>query len=409
MWDGKLTGDVFSLPGGPAQVALGAEYRKETIESESDPVSAAGLKLGSASVGTNGDRNLKSVFAELVMPFTKELELTLATRHERYSDFGSTTNPKVAMRFQPSKNALLRASYGTSFKAPTLFQLYEAQSAGGYEELVDTLRCPITGTPDDCDGRLIETRGGGALLNGIDLKPEESKNLNLGVVVEPIDGLSLSMDFWRIKKTNAITQNGAQAAIDDPGSPLVLRNPTVAGVPGTIIRVTQSYFNANRQDLEGVDLDLTTRWTSGATKFTASAAATYLKKFDQYSDGCSPCSFAGNFDGPGEVPRLKGSATLRIENGPWNWSVQGFYTGSFKFGFFQGAGATQTLERVPEHFTFDAQVAYTGFKNLELRVGMRNLLDEAPQLMPFFPAGWDTAFYDGRGRFGWVAMNYKFK
>jgi iron complex outermembrane recepter protein len=408
--DAKLSGEIAQLPAGPLLMALGAERRDESVESLADPISRRGLLLGSANTDTNGERDLNSAYIEFSVPLAKGTELQLAARQDRYSDFGRSTNPKVALRWQPLASMLLRASWGTAFKAPTLFQLYEAQSAGGYLELQDTLRCPITNAVDDCDGRLIEVRSGGAQTVGIQLQPEESKNSNLGFVFEPVAGTSVSVDYWRIRKTNAITQNQPQAAIDTRSS-AVLRNPTVGGVPGTIVRVITSYFNAFNQELAGVDVELNQRFPAIAGhRFSLSASFSYLTRFDETRDlAVGPANILGSFDGNAPTPRVKGVSSLRWDVGAWRSTLTANYLHGYRYTTANDPGVTVPLTRAPSHTTLDAQVAWSGLSNTTLRLGVRNLLDRDAPLLSFTAAGTNTSVYDARGRFVYVSANYRFK
>jgi iron complex outermembrane recepter protein len=415
MLDGKVSGEIAKLGGGAVMMAIGLETRKEEMSSSSDEFSSAGLKVGSAATGTVGSRDLKSGYVEFLLPLTKQVELTLAGRYDKYSDFGNTTNPKVGLRFQPSPQLLLRGSYGTAFKAPTLFQLYEAQAAGGFQDLTDTVRCAAFGGQDEapegeCDVKLTETRSGGVKSLGLELKPEESKNLTLGLVFEPSADTNVSVDYWRIKKTNAITQPAAQQLIDQQ-SPAVIRNPTVNGIPGTIVRVTQTYFNAFEQDIEGIDIEATRRWRSeGGDKFTAGVNFTYLTKFDETRDDTGKLNLLGNYDGAGANPRIKGTATFRWDSGNWSWYTVANYIHDYRFTpGLVAAGATQDQPRVPANFTLDANVTYSGIKNMNLRVGVRNALGEDAPLLAFFPSGTDTSQYDSRGRFWYMQASYAFK
>jgi len=413
--DAKASGEIGKLGGGAVMMAVGLESRKEEVSGSSDPFSAVGLKVGSAATGTEGSRTLKSGYVEFALPLSKALEVTLAARQDRYSDFGSSSNPKVGVRFQPTSNLLLRGSYGTAFKAPTLFQLFESQAAGGYVDLNDTLRCAALGgeanaPAGECDVKLTEVRSGGAKTLGLELKPEESKNLTLGLVFEPSAETNLSIDYWRIKKTNAITQPTAQTLIDQ-GASAVIRNPTVGGIPGTIIRVTQTYFNAFKQDIAGFDVEASRRWKSESGEaFTLGVNLTYLTKFDETRDDTGLQSLLGNYNGAGANPRLKGVATFRWDSGNWSHTVYGNYINGYDFApGIRAAGATQDQPRVDANYTFDAQTTYTGVKNLKLRVGVRNLLNENAPYLAFFPAGTDTSQYDSRGRFWYVSASYAFK
>jgi iron complex outermembrane recepter protein len=409
-WDFKANAEVLQLPAGPLGVAFGGEYRKESMSTTTDPYTEAGLRLGSASVATTGDRDLKSFFGEVNIPIVKMLETQLAVRQDRYSDFGSTTNPKVAVRFQPVKSLMFRGSYGTAFKAPTLFQLYENQASGGYNELIDSKRCDVTGLPADCDARLIEVRSGGVKPLGLSLKPEESKNYNLGFVLSPSSDFSVGMDYWIIQKKNAIGLVDAQNAID-AGSPAVIRGASAGGVPGEIVRVISTYVNAAKQELSGIDFDLNakTQLPIGGT-LGSGVSFTYTIKFDQWAaDGAQVEHLVGNYT-YFEVPRVKGQFRVTYDIGPWALASFVNYTGGYSNEVSAQSGAQSGQNRVAPYSTVDLTGAYKVDKAMTIHVGVRNLFDEKPAIIAGVggPAT-DAALYDLRGRFMYASLNYIFK
>ena len=128
-----------------AALAIGAEVRREKFFDDINaPVASQAASTGvDPDSDVSGARNVSAVYAELNVPFTNRLDATLAVRHDRYSDFGSSTNPKVALRFRPTDSLLMRATYSTGFRAPSLYELYQPNfltfSAGQYD---DPVLCP---------------------------------------------------------------------------------------------------------------------------------------------------------------------------------------------------------------------------------------------------------------------------
>ena len=117
------------MPAGALAVALGAEARREELDINWSPEATSGDILSHPQAqSTTGSRTVEAVFAELNVPIATGLEAQLAVRYDHYSDFGGTTNPKVAVRWQPNAAWLVRASYGTGFRAPTLPELWTPQS-----------------------------------------------------------------------------------------------------------------------------------------------------------------------------------------------------------------------------------------------------------------------------------------
>ncbi|MGH6623620.1 MAG: TonB-dependent receptor domain-containing protein, partial [Burkholderiaceae bacterium] len=183
--------EVMNLPTGPLAIALGAEARRERLAYEWDPAVLSGdSPISDVQESKSGSRSVFALFAELNVPILRGLEAQLAARFDDYSDFGSTTNPKVALRWQPLREWLLRASWGTGFRAPPLYALSAPTSrATIVAGMQDPFRCPVTGTLADCFTIVPAYSGGNP-----NLQPETSTQWNFGVIWEPARGLSLGVD-----------------------------------------------------------------------------------------------------------------------------------------------------------------------------------------------------------------------
>ncbi len=219
--DMRLGGELFSLPGGRAAASIGAEFRKESyLYDTNDAVVNAIPSAGRSPYHVGGKRDVKAVTLELLLPIIKNLELQLAGRYDDYSDVGSTFNPKIGLRYQPVKQVVLRTSYNTGFRAPTLDELYGPQSitfAAGASN--DPLLCPggvanaaIGGIASRDCGQQVQVQQGGSPT----LKPEESKTFALGFALEPVNNLTFSMDYWNINLKERINAIDQVAIIADP-------------------------------------------------------------------------------------------------------------------------------------------------------------------------------------------------
>ncbi|HEX4781647.1 MAG TPA: TonB-dependent receptor, partial [Usitatibacter sp.] len=143
--DGKLSRDVFAMAGGAAAVAFGVDFRREEIDDKAVNADyGAGLHIGGEGTvpNTQASRNVGALFAELNLPFTKELEVTGAVRYDHYSDVGSKASPQVRARWTPSKQVLLRASAGKGFRAPSLWDLHSPPAFGNSANAVTDPGCP---------------------------------------------------------------------------------------------------------------------------------------------------------------------------------------------------------------------------------------------------------------------------
>jgi iron complex outermembrane receptor protein len=161
-------GPLFELTGGVVRFAVGGEYRQEKWGVDT-------LSAGFDRIVRTADRNVKAAFAEIHVPLVSErnskaavrsLDLSLAGRFENYSDFGTSFNPKVGVAWAPVRDLRIRATAGTSFKAPTLNQMMTLTSSYVY-----------IGLYTDADGptNLLEVGGVAS-----DLRPEESENWSAG-------------------------------------------------------------------------------------------------------------------------------------------------------------------------------------------------------------------------------------
>ena len=188
--DIKADGTLFTLPGGPVKVAIGGDVRRETF-AEGGTLFYTGNTPVSASSG-DGRRDVKAVFGEIDLPIIgpdnaspglRRLILSAAVRHEAYSDFGSTTNPKLGIAWTPTIGILLRDSWGTSFRAPALPEINDRLSVG-------PTQLP---TASGAYAPVIYLTGGNPALG-----PERARSFTVGAVVEPSDipGLRLETNFF---------------------------------------------------------------------------------------------------------------------------------------------------------------------------------------------------------------------
>ncbi|MCX6127848.1 MAG: TonB-dependent receptor, partial [Proteobacteria bacterium] len=181
-YDANVSGELFPLAGGKAALAVGVSRFDQYYNKVIDDVSQAGNVFGvTEDKSSNGDRSVNAVYAELELPVLKELDLQLAARHDQYSDFGSTTNPKFGVKYKPTTGLLVRGNIGTGFKAPSLNQINNAGSLSA-ANLYDTPNiATISKRQDEVE---IETYG------NKNLKQETSLSYNAGIVADPIENLS---------------------------------------------------------------------------------------------------------------------------------------------------------------------------------------------------------------------------
>ena len=187
--DLKADGSMFMLPGGEMKAAIGANFRHETFKDA--------LALKDFGVPVDMNRDIFAAFAEVFVPVVGEsnqlpavrrIELTLAGRYERYSDFGSSWDPKLGLLWSPIEGVALRGTYGTSFRAPLLNELSLLFSQGLLIELPD---------PAAADGSTLAMIGFGQRA---DLGPETATTWTAGADLsfESLPGLSIALTYFDI-------------------------------------------------------------------------------------------------------------------------------------------------------------------------------------------------------------------
>ena len=411
--DAKISGDLWKLPAGPLQYALGAQWRKEELNTIPSPALGTGdiAGLGGSVPPVDETRTVNAAFVEFNVPIVKTLEASVAARYDRYSDVGSTDNYFASLRWQPHRSVLLRTAYGTGFRAPTLLDLYQPVTLGTSEQFND----PVTG---QANLQVNAFSGGNPAL-----KPETSKQWSVGVVWQPIRQFSAGVDWFRIKLEDIISTPSAQEVVSGfrAGDP-AYANAVVLNASGDIETITTQIVNAGKATVEGFDINLNYRDTFPWGTVGVNLSGTYMDKFNQTSPGGvehdkiativlpNGDPVIGASDTGGVVLRWKHVLTGTYEHKNWAFSLMQNYYSKYETGNRQIDGERNFAG--PEA-TYDLQIAYTGFKNLRLAFGVKNLLDDDPPIyVPVsnqFQAGYDVSLYDPRSRFIYGSISYKFR
>lgn len=412
----RLDGPLFDLPGGQVRFAIGAEYRRETFEQRGF--------VGATPVPETLDRDIGSVYGELFVPlvgpgnaapFVRRLSLSLSGRYDSYSDFGSTSNPKVGVNWEPVEGVTVRASYGTSFRAPGLRQV--GATVGAY--YLSAANAAVYA--NDPTRGLAQVNTVYLLGGNHDLQPEEATTYSFGMDVNPtfLPDLRASLTYYNIEYTDVIGTPSAALVFTDPTfASVVYRNPTstqlagllAQGVPvnlpaplptiGNVLDLRLNNFGIRNTD--GLDFDINYRWTTGFGGVFADLAGNYVLNFDSQLSPASPVS--DNLDLG--VPRWTARATLGAEAGVV--SLAGFvnYRDGVRNNFTTPTGVNSY--RAESYITVDLRASWTlpdvGWTHgMVLAFQVNDLLDRKP---PFFPAtdGIGGA-YNPIGRF--VALNLR--
>jgi iron complex outermembrane recepter protein len=432
--EARASRPVYTLGGGDIVVATGLNYLNENFK-KTPSLLAQGIgpdgqpdtRFGdsSAIIPYNATRKSYAVFAEALIPVTKQWEITPAIRFDDYSDFGSTTNYKVSTRFQPSKTLLFRGSYGTGFKAPTVPQLNAAQqefgvTGGTYSctatpalaEIAASLgvKCPVGSV------QFNQLAGGNKLL-----KPEESKQWTLGFRFEPNERMSIGVDAWSVKIDNTIGQIDESVVFDDPlryrQSFASFREPATGEL---LLAYLGSNVNLGKSQTDGIDVDAQYRMKLGSGKLNSQLIATYiLKNKFEVVPGDGFFSDLNKFVNGGVTHKLKLRLANTFEHGAWAHTLALNYRDGYRDEPTEvldvATGEFVELTRNTKSYTtLDWQTRWTGWRGLGVTVGVLNLTNQDPPLSITQNGGgqmvgYDARYADSRGRTFYANLSYKFK
>jgi len=464
--------EVFAMSGGNAALGLGADYTiQRYIDTPSQILMGPGpgnpgwtdtvIGGGTGSQPLDAKRNNWGAFAELVMPVLKDLEVTAATRYDSFdavdkrntsydvngnaSAAGKQGNDvskatyKLSAKWQPTRQFMLRSSYGTGFKAPTMNNISDPLKNGGSSNFFD---CPIKSATDPrfpyCRG--VQEYGlltvGNPSTGADALKPETSKQATLGMRLEPMDSLSLGVDFWDVKLKNQIQKLSQDMLFRTPA--LAEKYATIYFDPiqkSKVLVMTQSPLNLASSHYRGVDFDATFRNNTPIGKLTTNWTATYMLKAEKTvptADGSNKTeSSIGRFDSYDDVTfRWISRLVFSLKSSEqWANSLTVNYKSSYADkeyvaddGRVRSVNADGTLggyvdmkgHKVKEYYTLDWQSKYIFSQNWSVTGGIRNLLDKDPPLSIRDTGGGNQVGYDGRyadplGRTFYLTASYKFK
>ncbi|MCD9033168.1 TonB-dependent receptor [Luteimonas sp. Y-2-2-4F] len=405
-------GPLFALPAGDARLAAGIGYRKNTFRNVNHVTGAETIR---------GSESARFAYAEIDLPLVgpeqrvggiERLSLTAAARSEDYSTFGGVTTPKLGVVYGPNADFTLKASWGKSFKAPTLFERHYASAAW--------LMLPASfgGTGYPADATVLVLDGGNR-----DLQPERAitRSVSLAWHPEALDGLEAELTWFSVDYSNRVIQpiaNAGQALNNPIYAPFVDSSATpqaqadaiaaaqafynFAGAaydPAKVAAIIYTqYANVARQEIQGVDLSGAYRLALAHGELTLRGSASWLDSTQQTLPTQDAFDLSGMLFNPPEISGRVGAV----------WKQGGFSASVFAD---HRSGVTNRVDdaKSASFTTFDAALRYaTGprgdaWSGLEFGLSVDNLLDRDPPLYqvtaPLYVAPYDSTNYSPIGRF----------
>ena len=376
--DANLTGFFGSLPGGPVGFALGAQHRRYSLGTVYDSITQHdGFAFLIGNANFDGETSVQAAYGELWLPLSADLEATAALRFEDYgSGVGSTLDPKLTLLWSPRRDIALRASAGTSFRAPSTFQTQGVQT-----NFVNIL---------DADG--TRTFAGRRTLGDPGLQPETSTAFSIGATWRPNARTEFDLDYWNIAFEDVLRKENAQAIVNaNPLDPRIERTSA-----GTIAIVNVAFINADAIDASGLDFSARSSFETPFGEVSPFVKGALLLGYDvtnagQRIDALNRLNRA-NVGAPNQ--RLKTNIGASLRRGRMNLEARVQHVGGYED---DGGGDIDAFT------TLDANAAFAldGFPSraadTTLRFGVLNATDADPPFVNI-AGSYDPRSADPRGR-----------
>lgn len=396
--DGKVSGDLFNLPGGPTRYAVGASWWNEDLADNPDPLQIAGQVVGSIQqTQINRERDASAAFLELQLPILRNVEGQVAVRYDKY-DTASATSPKAAILWRVVPQFLVRASYSESFKMPSLKQLYGNAGQGAIN--LTSEQCQAIGLPTGCNLPAFRVTGSNPAL-----QPETGETYNVGFLAD-IGRFSFGVEWWRVEKEDNITTPTILSALQQGFYFYDANNR---------LNVLQNLQNFAQSLNEGYDVEARFTWPrTYVGDLTIRAAGTYYTHQATRTTRSSPWS---EFNKTYATPHWRSLITITSEYGPWTaqaaWrTTSGFYD---TVQPQQNFGLLQVVPKVGNHEELDLTLSWKGIRGLTITGAVKNALDRMPPFSVtngtnnnFTQLGF-AELYTNRGRFWQIGASYAFR
>ena len=456
----NLEGRLFDMPAGEARGVLGLEWRSRELDDRPSAASAIDNQWGFTGAGrTRGDDRVGEVYGEVELPllgarpWAEELTLNTSYRWTDYSSYGDDTTWRALLNYAPTAAVRLRASLGTSFRAPAIYELFLANQTGFASASIDpcnNFRDPSSDIDSgseryrNCAG--LEERGvippgysATSAVNvvtggNLDLKAETSESKTVGLVLTPdladyipvlgVD-LSLAFDYYEIDLNNSISRLGAGTVLSRCYSSANFTAPECALIgdraqSGELGFVNSSYVNVAVESSRGFDISLRADREFGFGDLSFDVLGTRVLGYEY---GLTGDSDTFQYIGHHAYPQWRGEADLRLDWRDYTltWSMD--YVGSTNeepvYELFSDRSVTNLRKAAGSlYHTVSARYADPNGRYV-LVAGILNLLDDEPPRLGW--GGWGPsatapvdfnipigAGYDYLGRRLFASVSYSF-
>jgi iron complex outermembrane receptor protein len=446
--------ELMQLGAGPLAIAAGVHWHKREQNAPPSSLTLNGA-VASTSAFTIGDETNTAAFAEVRATPIKNVELGVSGRYDHYDTYGHSFTPSANFKWTPIQQVGVRGTFARGFRAPNPAEVGNAGSFFTFNAINDPILCP--------DGK---TTTAGNVLAGCgqnppyvqtttnqNLSPEKSKSYTLGLIVEPMRGLNMAIDYYNIKISNLIVTRAGNdptftptwvrgaavpTTVSTGGEGTTLATPSV----GPILYAESPYINAGSTKTHGVEADVRYRWRLANDMGNLSANLSVNHTFGYETEvGGELVQLAGT-QGPSSVggatgnPKNRAQFSLGYNRGPLDVTASMNYTSGIST-FDPSLGATDCASTAldvggrtyfqgrtqPEYFchvasftTTNLNVQYKLTQNLTVRAAVLNLFDKQPpyDVATYGNAGLQTSYNASLhqagaiGRFFSLGLAYQF-
>jgi iron complex outermembrane receptor protein len=454
--EGDFNGDIWQLPAGPLGAAVGFQVRREAIDDVpgADFINSNVYNETTEGV-TKGSETTEDVYGELEIPVIKDvpfiysLDLNLSGRFSNYSTYGADLTYKGTADWRMTDWFALRATYGTAFRAPELYELFLADQTGFFgQNQIDPCieygssgvspviqkNCASLGIPANYAGAAPSATvftGGGAGH----LRAETSIFQTEGIVLTPHWGdrsINIAIDYYSFDIKNEISQFGAgnivvqcMSANNFPNNPfcsLFTREGSGGAYPFSIQTVNDDYVNVAKENYQGLDLDITYK---GKLPYDVDLTIDSKLDWTFYTNTILLNGAISNFLGSDGFPSFVGTTDFRFDKGPWTLDYSLYMIGHSDDAQFSSpiipdyrdTSQTVIANYNTPLYTLSTVSLRRKFDKFTVEVGVKNLFDAAPPPISGFDSFEGPRYgnslsavsqYDYIGRSFFVILDAKF-
>ena len=360
--DASISKTFLQLPGGDLQVLVGAQVRRENEHNNSNnPVGTVTVPGGATytsplffTANTSaafGRHTVSSGFFEIDAPIVKQLEVNASGRYDSYSEGFNHFSPKVGVKFTPVPQIALRGTYSEGFRAPTFAENGPLSSFAGFSTFTPPASFVAAhNAPGSTSNPYSQAYSlGTALVGNPNLKPETSRSFTAGAVFQPLRWLSVTVDYYNIRKNNIIVTgplSGAAKTAYFAGTPLPAGytvntvdapDPLFPNALPRVLIINAPYVNAGHEDTSGLDVSATANFPiTQNIRFISRVEVTDVFDLNLDPGGGAPVQKYVGTLGPYELssgagtPRIRGNWQNTIEAGPVSLTATVFYVSRIK-------------------------------------------------------------------------------